>query len=107
MERHEGTGTAVREALSTLPESQSDEQSSCWRAVTSADTPRSLAGYYSRLHRDAGTLGYNNILVDVDRFSKEAVFIPCTKQENALMTAKLFRDHVWCQHGLPSSVVSD
>ena len=23
------------------------------------------------------------------------------------MTAELFRDHVWCQHGLPSSVVSD
>ena len=43
----------------------------------------------------------------VDRFSKEAVFIPCTKEENALTTAELFRDHVWCQHGLPSSVVSD
>ena len=23
------------------------------------------------------------------------------------MTAELFRDHVWCQHGLPSSVISD
>ena len=23
------------------------------------------------------------------------------------MTAELFRDHIWCQHGLPSSVVSD
>ena len=47
------------------------------------------------------SLGYNNILVVVDRFSKEAVFIPCTKEENALTTAELFRDHVWCQHGLP------
>ena len=54
-----------------------------------------------------GSLGYNNILVVVDQFSKEAVFIPCTKEENALTTAELFRDHVWCQHGLPSSVVSD
>ena len=53
------------------------------------------------------SLGYNNILVVVDRFSKEAVFIPCTKEENALTTAKLFRDHVWCRHDLPSSVVSD
>ena len=53
------------------------------------------------------SLGYNNILVVVDQFSKEAVFIPCTKEENALTTAKLFRDHVWCQHGLPSSVISD
>ena len=53
------------------------------------------------------SLGYNNILVVMDRFSKEAVFIPCTKEENALTTAELFRDHVWCQHGLPSSVISD
>jgi len=53
------------------------------------------------------SLGYNYILVVVDRFSKEVVFVPCTKEETALTTAELFRDHVWCQHGLPSSVVSD
>ena len=53
------------------------------------------------------SLSYNNILVVVDQFSKEAVFIPCTKEENTLTTAKLFRDHVWCQHGLSSSVISD
>ena len=53
------------------------------------------------------SLGYNNILVVIDQFSKEAVFIPCTKGENTLMTAKLFRDHVWCQHGLLSSVISN
>ena len=51
--------------------------------------------------------GYNNILVVVDRFSKESVFIPCTKEETALSTAELFQDHVWCQHSLPSTVVSD
>jgi Integrase zinc binding domain/RNase H-like domain found in reverse transcriptase/Integrase core domain len=51
--------------------------------------------------------GYDNVLVVVDRFSKEAAFIPCTKEETALSTAELFRDHVWCQHGLPSTVVSD
>jgi len=53
------------------------------------------------------SLGYNYILVDINRFSKEVVFVPCTKEETALSTAELFRDHVWCQHGLPSSVVSD
>jgi len=53
------------------------------------------------------SLGYNYILVVVDRFSKEVIFVPCTKEETALSTAELFRDHVWCQHGLPSSVVSD
>ena len=33
--------------------------------------------------------------------------MPCTKEETTYSTAELFRDHVWCQHGLPSTVVSD
>ena len=54
------------------------------------------------------SLGYNNILVVVDWFSKEVVFVLCTKEETAYTTAELFRDHMWCQHGLPTStVVSD
>ena len=53
------------------------------------------------------SLGYNYILVVVDRFSKEVVFVPCTKEETAYSTAELFRDHVWCQHGLPGTVISD
>jgi len=53
------------------------------------------------------SLGYNYILVVIDRFSKEVMFVPCTKEETTLSTAELFRDHIWCQHGLPSSVVSD
>ena len=53
------------------------------------------------------SLGYNYILVVVDQFSKEVVFVPCTKEDTAYSTAELFRDHVWCQHGLPSTVVSD
>ena len=53
------------------------------------------------------SLGYNYILVFVDQFSKEVVFVPCTKEETTHSTAELFRDHVWCQHGLPSTVVSD
>ena len=107
MEGHEGTGTAVCKALSMLPKRKSNEQSPCWRAVTSANSPRSLAGYYSNFTEMPESLGYNNILVVVDRFFKEAVFIPCTKEENTLTTAELFRDHVWCQHGLPSLVISD
>ena len=53
------------------------------------------------------SLGYNYILVVVDQFSKEVVFVLCTKEETAYSTTELFRDHVWCQHGLPSTVVSD
>ena len=53
------------------------------------------------------SLGYNYILVVVDWFSKEAVFVLCTKEETTYSTTELFRDHVWCQHGLPTTVVSD
>ena len=48
------------------------------------------------------SLGYNYILVVVDWFSKEVVFVLCTKEKTAYSTAELFRDHVWCQHGLLS-----
>ena len=51
------------------------------------------------------SLGYNYILVVVDRLSKEVVFVPCTKEETTYSTTELFTDHVWCQHGLPSTVV--
>ena len=40
------------------------------------------------------SLGYNYILVVVDRFSKEVVFVPCTKEETTYSTTELFRDHV-------------
>jgi len=52
-------------------------------------------------------LGYNNILVVVDQFSKEVVFVPCTKEETTFSTTKLFRDHVLSKHGLLTTVVSD
>ena len=60
--------------------------------------------YQTCLVRD---IGYNYISVVIDWFSKEVMFVPCTKEETTLSTAELFRDHIWCQHGLPSSVVSD
>ena len=53
------------------------------------------------------SFSYNYILVVVDRFSKEVVFVLCTKEETAYSTTELFRDHVWCQHGLPSTIVSN
>src|SRR5207245_3293296 len=37
------------------------------------------------------SLGYDYILVVVDRFSKEAGFVPCTKEEMALSIPELFR----------------
>ena len=50
---------------------------------------------------------FDNILVVVDRFSKEVEFIPCTKSMSALDTTKLYLRHVWKHHGLPTGIVSD
>ena len=51
--------------------------------------------------------GFDSILTMVDRFSKETEFIPCNKTATALDTAKLYLFHVWKDHGLPRTIVSD
>ena len=51
--------------------------------------------------------GYDSILVVVDCFSKKVEFIPCNKTVTALETAKLYLFHVWKNHGLPCTIVSD
>jgi RNase H-like domain found in reverse transcriptase/Integrase zinc binding domain/Chromo (CHRromatin Organisation MOdifier) domain/Integrase core domain len=51
--------------------------------------------------------GKDAILVFVDRLTRMVLFAPCTKDIDALGTAKLLRDYVFCQHGLPVSIVSD
>ena len=51
--------------------------------------------------------GYDAILVFVDRLTRMVLFAPCTKDTDAVGTAKLLRDYVFCNHGLPRSIVSD
>ena len=51
--------------------------------------------------------GYDSILTVVDHFSKETEFIPCNKTTTALDTAKLYLFHVWKDHGLPRTIISD
>ena len=51
--------------------------------------------------------GFDSILTVVDHFSKETEFIPCNKTATALDTAKLYLFHVWKDHGLPHTIVSD
>ena len=51
--------------------------------------------------------GFNSILTVIDQFSKETKFIPCNKTTMALDTAKLYLFHVWKDHGLPHTIVSD
>jgi hypothetical protein len=51
--------------------------------------------------------GFDCIWVCVDRFSKHIHIAPTTKELDSVGHARLFRDHVWRHHGLPSQVISD
>ena len=50
---------------------------------------------------------YDSILTIVDQFSKETEFILCNKTATALDTAKLYLFHIWKDHRLPHTIVSD
>ena len=51
--------------------------------------------------------GYDAVFVVVDRFTKQAHFNPTFTSLAASGAARLFRDHVWTQHGWPKKIISD
>jgi transposase InsO family protein len=51
--------------------------------------------------------GYDNVLVVMDRLSKESISIPCHKTTTAEGMASLFIYHIWRYFGPPDSIVSD
>ena len=53
------------------------------------------------------SLGKNAILVIVDRFTKYGHFLAVTHPFTAKDIAKLFLEHVYKFHGLPSFIVTD
>ena len=51
--------------------------------------------------------GFTSILVVVDRFTKQSIFIPTYNTINSTQLAKIFVVHVFSKHGVPSHVMSD
>ena len=51
--------------------------------------------------------GFDAIWVAVDRLSKRIHIAPTTSEVDSVGVARLFRDHVWRNHGLPEQVISD
>ena len=51
--------------------------------------------------------GFDAIWVTVDRLSKRIHVAPTTGEIDSVGVARLFRDHVWRNHGLPEQIISD
>ncbi|KAB5595388.1 Transposon Tf2-7 polyprotein [Ceratobasidium theobromae] len=53
------------------------------------------------------SMGYDSILVVIDRFSKMGHFLPCNESMSAEMLAEIFLKEVWKLHGTPKITTSD
>ena len=51
--------------------------------------------------------GHNSVFVVIDRFSKQAISIPCHKTLDAKRMAALYTYHIYRYFGAPESIVSD
>ncbi|GMG20105.1 unnamed protein product [Ambrosiozyma monospora] len=51
--------------------------------------------------------GFDAIMIVVDRLSKRAHFLPCTKDFSSADTARLYLDQIFRLHGIPKHITSD
>jgi transposase InsO family protein len=51
--------------------------------------------------------GHDAVLTFVDRLTKMVHLVPCTSNIDAVETANLFVKHIYKQHGMPSSILTD
>ena len=51
--------------------------------------------------------GHNAIMVVIDRFTKYVTAVPTTGEISSFGTAKLFRDNMWKQFGIPRKVITN
>jgi len=50
---------------------------------------------------------HDHLFVNVDRFSKMYVLIPCKKTIRGQDATNLFFSHIWVHFGLPNSIISN
>ena len=50
---------------------------------------------------------YDAILTVIDKFTKKVFFLPTTSMVTSMGIAKLYRDNMFREHGLPKKMISD
>jgi hypothetical protein len=77
--------------------------------ITDLPISRSKADFSSAKERDTQTSypAYDAILVFIYRFTKAAKFIPCRKDMTTIQFAYMFLKHIFANHGMPESIISD
>jgi hypothetical protein len=51
--------------------------------------------------------GFDSITVFVDKLTKQVHFVPCHTTDSASQIARIFFDHIFRLHGMPTTIVSD
>ncbi|MBW0489652.1 hypothetical protein O181_029367 [Austropuccinia psidii MF-1] len=50
---------------------------------------------------------FNSLLVIVERYSKSVIFLPCHKEDTAVVTALLFWNSIIATCGVPKIIISE